>query len=109
MLEFSGKKDNWPFWSMKFLSKAGKEDCRELIEGEVKIPLKTNYCRCQLISTPQKSHNPTIDRYEASVKAYNGLILLIQYQTGERKVAFQLVVGCQTGDHPQGNVVLAWE
>jgi hypothetical protein len=41
--------------------------------------------------------------------AFTELILLIDVKTSSGKTAFNLVKGCKTKDHPDGNAASAWE
>jgi hypothetical protein len=41
--------------------------------------------------------------------AFTELILSIDVKTSSRKTAFNLVKGCKTKDHPDGNAASAWE
>ena len=38
VLNFSGKKDEWPSWSKKFLAKAKHSGIKDVLLGRVQIP-----------------------------------------------------------------------
>ena len=40
VIEFSGKEDDWKYWSVKFLARADLRGFGELLIGEEKLPTK---------------------------------------------------------------------
>ena len=41
--------------------------------------------------------------------AYTELILSIDFKTNNGKIAFNIVKGCKSKDHPHGNAAISWE
>jgi hypothetical protein len=41
--------------------------------------------------------------------AYTELLLFIDVQTTNGKLAFNIVKGCKSKDHPDGNATMSWD
>ena len=77
VIKFSGKKQEWKVWSMKFLSRAAKRDYRKLLEGNTKVPTQSAYDTACSQDKPTPIHKKTIKNYDLSVVAFEDLILSI--------------------------------
>ena len=91
VIEFSGKKQDWKFWSRKFLARANQHGYKKLIEGMVKVPTQTAYETACRKDETTPSHKKTIANYNLSVRAFKDLILSINGETKAGRVAFKLV------------------
>ena len=109
VIEFSGKKADWKVWSRKFLARGNKRGYKEIVEGKVKIPSKSVYDTSNSVSNPTPFDTKNIRTYEASIVAFEDLILSINGESKAGRVAFDLVDGCTTHDNPDGDVKLAWD
>ena len=109
IIEFSGKKDHWKVWSVKWLAKANLKGYRKLINGPVPIPTEAQYQSAILSSNPTPIDTKRVELYEMSVEAYHHLVLSIDGESPAGRVAFELVHGSRTTDNPDGDVRLAWK
>ena len=104
VIPFCGKADEWPIWSEKFLAKAKRYGFKDLLLGKLSIPT----CDEEFDETSEigKKKSRAIELNEI---AYTELILSIDVKTSSGKTAFNMVKGCKTKDHPDGNAASAWE
>ena len=77
VIEFSGKKDDWKVWSVKWLARANKKGYKKLVNGPVAIPSETQYQNAVLASNPTPIDTKRVELYEAAVEAFEDLILSI--------------------------------
>ena len=104
VIPFCGKVDEWPIWSEKFLSKAKRCGFKELLLGKWSIPRADE--EIDITSDTGKEKSRIIEMNDI---AFTELILSIDVTTSSGKTAFNLVKGCKTKDHPDGNAASAWE
>jgi len=104
VIPFCGKVDEWPIWSEKFLSKAKRCGFKELLLGKWSIPRADE--EIDVTSDTGKEKSRIIEMNDI---AFTELILSIDVTTSSGKTAFNLVKGCKTKDHPDGNAASAWE
>ena len=109
IIEFSGKKDDWKVWSVKWLARANRRGYKKLVNGPVPIPSESQYQSAVLVSEPSTTEKKRVELYEASIEAFEDLILSINGSTSAGRVAFELVHGSRTQDNPDGDVKLAWK
>ena len=60
VIEFSGKEDDWKYWSVKSLARADLRGFGELLTGEKKLPTKSEF-------TTAVSVNPATSDSKATV------------------------------------------
>ena len=104
VIPFSGKCDEWPSWSEKFLAKAKRFGFKDVLLGKVMIPKSTEEFDEE--SDDGKKKARVIELNEI---AYTELILSIDVKNSSGKIAFNLVKGCKSKDYIDGNAALAWE
>ena len=104
VIPFCGKADEWPIWSEKFLSKARRHGLKDLLLGKLSVPRSDE--EFDVTSEIGKEKSRIIELNE---NAFTELILSIDVKTSSGKTAFNLVKGCKTKDHPDGNAATAWE
>ena len=98
ILEFKGKKEHWPAWSLNFLMKAKIKGYKEVLEGKKTVP---------------KSSSTVLSNEEEEVAklnevGYADLVLSINAESPAGKVAFQIVKNCMSSEYPNGNCADAW-
>ncbi len=50
-----------------------------------------------------------LNAIELNEVVYTELLLCIDDQTSDGKIAFNIVKGCKSKDHPDGNAAIAWD
>ena len=107
VIEFSGKSSDWKIWSRKFLARANRKGYKKLLTGEATIPSETSYT----LSTGEanSAEKLTVKHWKLNETAFEELLLSINGQTKQGKIAFNLVDNCVTEDQPEGNCKIAWE
>ena len=93
-LPFKGKKDEWPMWSEKFLSKARKKGYKELLIGK---------------QTPPSADETRLDDEAKLLRRLNEEAFDDLVTSMEDKVAFSKVTQAKTPDLPDGDAALAWK
>jgi hypothetical protein len=104
VIPFYGKNDEWPTWSEKFLAKARRYGFKDVLLGNLRIPMtEEDY---EVDTEEGKKLRIAADMNEL---AYTELILSIYDKTSNGKVAFNLVKGCKNKNYADGNASMAWE
>ena len=109
VIEFSGQKGDWRYWSRKFLAKGNLLGWKKLVIGDEICPTKAEYLSAKSVDTPDSVDCDSIRLYELNVLAYSNLLLSIDTKSDRGKNVFDLVTACQMVDFPDGNVNLAWQ
>ena len=99
VLNFTGKKEEWSKWREKFLAKARRSGIKDILLGNLTIP-KTNN---ELNKEPDKGKK-MMNIFDLNEFAH---ILSIDVKTSSDKVAFNMVKGCKSKDHTEGNTAMA--
>jgi hypothetical protein len=102
VIPFYGKNDKWPTWSEKFLAKARHYSFKDVLLGKVRIPMTDE--EYEVDTEEGKKLRIAADMNEL---AYTEMILSIDDKTSNRKVAFNLVKGCNNKDYADGNASMA--
>jgi hypothetical protein len=98
VIPFSGKREDWLIWEAKYTARATARGFKAILRMDPSdIPKST--------STDADDVKIT----DMNEEAYIDLILSIEGETKEGKVAFQIVNGSKTEDQPDGNAALAWK
>ena len=105
VLEFDGDKTNFRFWSAKFLAKSGRSRYKSILTGDKVIPSSSEYDVAVAVAEATRDANQksTIERYEASILAYDDILLSMNSTTSSGRVAFGIVDGCKTDANPDGD------
>ena len=111
VINFTGKTDDHKIWESKFLAKAGKIGYKKILLGKVKIPSDVEYATALAVAeaTRSTSQLETISAYETNSVAYADLILAMDGETNNGKVAWSLVDGSKTSENPDGDAALAFK
>ena len=107
VIEFSGKSSDWKIWSRKFLARANRKGYKKLLLGEAKIPTEDQYTLA--CGEANSSEKKTVKLWQLNEAAFEELLLSINGQTKQGRIAFNLVDNCVTDDQPEGNCKIAWE
>ena len=110
ILEFDGDKTSFKFWSAKFLAKSGRSKYKPILTGDKVIPSSSEYDTAVAVeeATRNADQKSIVERYEASILAYDDLLLSMNSTTSSGRVAFGIVDGCKTTANPDGNARQAW-
>ena len=109
VIEFSGKEDDWKYWSVKSLARADLRGFGELLTGDKKLLTKSEFTAEESIDPATSDSKAIISLYELGKKAYDELILSCNTTTPAGKTAFSLISECRTADNPRGDATLAWK
>ena len=107
VIEFSGKDSDWKIWSRKFLAQANRKGYKKLLSGATAIPTESEYTAAAGGSTDDQKL--TVKLWQLNELAFEEILLSINGQTKQGKIAFNLVDNCTTGDQPEGNCKIAWD
>ncbi len=60
VIKFSGKEDDWKYWSVKFLARADLHGFGELLIGEEKLPTKSEFALAEILDPTTPKSKETI-------------------------------------------------
>jgi hypothetical protein len=102
VIQFSGKKVEWPTWEEKFLARAKRRNYKDLLLDKVKVPDAT-------ASDPDPDVQKDIDkRRDLNELGYSDLILSMDTATALGRVAFNIIKLSKNTQFPDGNINVAW-
>ena len=104
VLNFSGRKEEWPSWSEKFLAKAKRSGTKDVLLGKVQIPSSF-----EVIEEKTEEGKKLMRIIELNEIAFTELILSIDVSSSNGKIAFGIVKNCKSKEFEDGNAALAWE
>ena len=107
VIEFTGKDKDWKIWSRKFLAQANRKGYKKLLSGATAIPTESEYTAAAGGSTD--AEKLTVKLWQLNELAFEEILLSINGQTKQGKIAFNLVDNCTTAEQPEGNCKIAWE
>lgn len=107
VIEFTGKDKDWKIWSKKFLAQANRKGYKKLLTGAEVIPTESEYTAAAGGSTD--AEKLTVKLWQLNELAFEEILLSINGQTKQGKIAFNLVDNCSTAEQPEGNCKIAWE
>ena len=112
--EISSKKPDWEFWESKFLARAGQRLFKELLlhdKDAKKVPTRTEFLTisAKAGNTRNDDEKEKHKYYQKNSLVYEELILCINSDTAQGKVAAQLVINAKNEDWPDGNVTITWK
>ena len=89
VINFTGKSDDHKIWESKFLAKAGKVGYKRVLLGQVKTPSDSEYATALAVAEASWTapHLETISAYETNRVTYADLILVMDGETNNGKVA----------------------
>jgi hypothetical protein len=104
VLNFSGRKEEWPSWSDKFLAKAKRSGIEDVLLGRVEIPTSLD-----VIDEKTDEGKRLMRITDLNEIAFTELILSIDVSNSKGKIAFGVVKSCESKEFEDGNAALAWE
>jgi C2H2 zinc-finger/Zinc knuckle len=104
VLNFSGKKEDWPTWSEKFQAKAKRSGIKDVLLGRVEIPRTQDP-----MDEGTEEGKRMLAIMDLNEITFTELILSIAATSSDGKIAFGIVKGCKTKEYEDGNAALAWE
>jgi hypothetical protein len=104
VLNFSGRKEEWPTWSEKFLAKAKRSGIKDVLLGKLQIP-KTS----EELEEKSEEGRRMMKNADLNELAFTELILSIDVSNSSGKIAFGILKSCKTKDYEDGNAAHAWE
>ena len=108
VIPFDGKRASWHAWSVKFKARARVRGYLDiLLDSSISIPKESEIDA--LRSSPTDEDKAKVKIFDRATKAFDELILSIDHSTPSGRVAFSLVESSCGGDHPNGNVKIAWQ
>jgi hypothetical protein len=103
VLNFSGRKEEWPIWSEKFLAKAKRSGIMNVLLGKIEIPTSLD-----LFDKKTKEEKRLLCITDLNEIAFTELILSIDMNNSKGKIAFGIVKSCKSKEFEDGNAALAW-
>jgi hypothetical protein len=91
VLNFSGRKEEWPSWSETFLAKAKRSGIMDVLLGKVEIPTSL-----VVIDEKTKEGKRLLRITNLNEIAFTVLILSIDVSNSYGKIAFGIVKSCKT-------------
>jgi hypothetical protein len=104
VLNFSGRKEEWPSWSEKLLAKAKRSGIKDVLLGKVEIPTSLD-----VIDEKTEEGKKWLQIAELNEIAFMELIPLIDVSNNNGKIAFGIVKSCKSKEFEDGNAALAWK
>jgi hypothetical protein len=106
VIPFTGKKEDWPIWSVKFLARARRKGYRDVLLGKDITPSDTDEPAATATQAEKDVYNK---ERELNDLANEEMILCIDGTTKPGKVAFSCVNGASTIDIQLGSAREAWK
>jgi hypothetical protein len=100
VIPFCRKADEWPIWNEKFMAKAKRYGFKD----KLSIPNADEEFDKEL-----DMGKKMLNAIELKEVAYTELLLSIDVKTSNGKIAFNIVIGCKSKDHPDSNAAMAWD
>ena len=104
VLNFSGRKEDWPSWNEKFLAKAKRSGIKDVLLGKVEIPSSLD-----IIDEKTEEGKKLLRIADLNEIAFTELILSIDVSNSNGKIAFGIVKSCKSKEFEDGNAALAWD
>ena len=104
VLNFSGRKEEWPSWNEKFLAKAKRSGIKDVLLGKVEIPSSLD-----IIDEKTEEGKKLLRIADLNEIAFTELILSIDVSNSNGKIAFGIVKSCKSKEFEDGNAALAWD
>ena len=110
-----GKKGDWDGWSEKFLAKAECKGYRKLLLCEKNENLVDKVQTHDVVEAIRAKSSKTDDEKKIlkisklNREAYMDLVLSVNSNTSQGKIAFRLAKNCKTKVYPEGNCKLVWD
>jgi hypothetical protein len=115
VIYFTGKSQGWRVWNKKFLARANRLGYKKLLLGEEAISTEAEIQAInnrlalglpnQITATDEKN----LELYQLNERAYEDLLLSIDGESKQGRVAFNLIENAVTPDNPEGNCKIVWD
>jgi hypothetical protein len=102
VLNFSGRKEEWPTWSEKFLAKAKRSGIKDVLLGKLEIPKTSDE-----LEEKSEEGRGMMKNADLNELAFTQLILSIDVSKSSGKIAFGISKSCKTKDYGDGNATHA--
>jgi hypothetical protein len=103
VLNFSGRKEELPSCSEKFLAKAKRSGIKDVLMGKVEIPTSLD-----VFDKKTEEGKRLLCITDLNEMAFTELILSIDVNNSNGKIAFGIVKSCKSKEFEDGNAALAW-
>jgi hypothetical protein len=103
VLPFSRNKDEWPFWSEKFLAKIKRSVFKDLLLFKVNSPKSD-----EEINENTEIVKVLMNNADLNEMTYTDLILSIDIRSSSGKVVFSIIKGFKSRDYNNGSSALTW-
>jgi hypothetical protein len=104
ILNFPGRKEEWPSWSETFLAKAKHSGIKDVLLEKVEIPTSLE------VIDEKTEEGKRLSRITDLVEiAFTELILSIDVSNSNGKFAFGIMTSCKTKEFEDGSTVLPWK
>jgi hypothetical protein len=103
VLNFPGRKEEWPSWNEKRLAKAKRSGIKDVLLGKVDIPTTLN-----VIDEKTEEGKRLLQIADLNEITSMDLILFIDVSNSNGKIAFGIVKSCESKELEDGNAALAW-
>jgi thermostable 8-oxoguanine DNA glycosylase len=104
VLNFSGRKEEWPIWSEKFLAKAKCSRIKDVLLGKLQISKTT-----EELEEKSEEGRRMMKNAELNKLAFTELKLSIDVSNSSGKIAYGILKSCKTKDYEDGNATHAWK
>jgi hypothetical protein len=104
VIPFCRKADEWPIWNKKFMAKAKRYRCKDVVTGKLSIPKAD-----EEFDKDSDMGKKMLNAMELNKVAYTERLLSINVKTSNGKIAFTIVKRCKSKDHPDGNAAITWD
>jgi predicted nucleic acid-binding protein len=91
VVNFSGRKEEWPSWNEKFLDKAKRSGIKDVLLGKVEIPSSL-----EVIDEKTEEGKKLLRIADVNEIAFMELILSIDVSNSNGKIAFRIVKSCKS-------------
>jgi hypothetical protein len=115
VIYFTGKSQGWRVWNKKFLARANRLGYKKLLLGEeaisteAEIQAVNNRLALGLPNQAAVIDEKNLELYQLNERAYEDLLLSIDGESKQGRVAFNFVENAVTPDTPEGNCKIAWD
>jgi hypothetical protein len=104
VIPLCGKADEWSIWNEKCMAKAKRYGFKDILTKKLSKP-KADEEFDQDLDMGKKMLNAI----ELNKVAYTECLLSIDVITINANIAVNIVKGCKSKDHPDGNAAMAWD
>jgi hypothetical protein len=104
VLNFLGRKEEWPTWSEKFLAKAKHSGIKDVLLGKLQIPKTPEEFEEKSEEGRRMMKNDDLNKL-----AFTELMISIDVSKTGGKLVFGVLKSCKTKDYEDGKTRVAWQ